>query len=75
MSRILVVDDDPAVLRGLKDNPTFESYDVLRASDAERAYRLALCEGVLDARAQHQTGVPQHDDITVLCARIGAMAS
>jgi CheY-like chemotaxis protein len=40
VSRILVVDDDPAVLRGLKDNLTFESYDVLTASDAERAYRL-----------------------------------
>ena len=40
MSRILVVDDDPAVLRGLRDNLTFESYDVLTASDAERAYRL-----------------------------------
>ena len=40
MSLILVVDDDPAVLRGLKDNLTFESYDVLTASDAERAYRL-----------------------------------
>jgi serine phosphatase RsbU (regulator of sigma subunit) len=40
MSRILVVEDDPAVLRGLKDNLTFESYDVLTASDAERAYRI-----------------------------------
>jgi DNA-binding response OmpR family regulator len=40
VSRILVVEDDPAVLRGLKDNLTFESYDVLTASDAERAYRL-----------------------------------
>jgi serine phosphatase RsbU (regulator of sigma subunit) len=40
VSRILVVDDDPAVLRGLRDNLTFESYDVLTASDAERAYRL-----------------------------------
>ena len=40
MSRILVVEDDPAVLRGLKDNLTFESYDVLTASDAERAYRM-----------------------------------
>jgi serine phosphatase RsbU (regulator of sigma subunit) len=40
VSRILVVEDDPAVLRGLRDNLTFESYDVLTASDAERAYRL-----------------------------------
>ena len=40
MSRILIVEDDPAVLRGLRDNLSFESYDVLTASDAERAYRL-----------------------------------
>jgi serine phosphatase RsbU (regulator of sigma subunit) len=40
MSRILVVEDDPAVLRGLRDNLTFESYEVLTASDAERAYRM-----------------------------------
>ena len=40
MSRILVVEDDPAVLRGLRDNLIFESYDVLTASNAERAYRL-----------------------------------
>ena len=40
MSRILIVEDDPAVLRGLKDNLTFESYDVLTASDGEHAYRL-----------------------------------
>ena len=40
MNRILVIEDDPAVLRGLRDNLTFESYDVLTASDAERGYRL-----------------------------------
>jgi sigma-B regulation protein RsbU (phosphoserine phosphatase) len=44
VSRILVVEDDPAVLRGLKDNLIFESYDVLTASDAERAYRLIYDE-------------------------------
>jgi serine phosphatase RsbU (regulator of sigma subunit) len=40
VSRILIVEDDPAVLRGLRDNLSFESYDVLTASDAERAYKL-----------------------------------
>ena len=40
MNRILVVEDDAAVLRGLKDNLAFESYDVLTASDAEGAYHL-----------------------------------
>jgi len=40
MSRILVVEDDPAILRGLTDNLTFDSYDVLAASDGETGYRL-----------------------------------
>ena len=40
MSRILVVEDDPAGLRGLRDNLRFESYEVLTAPDAERAYRM-----------------------------------
>jgi serine phosphatase RsbU (regulator of sigma subunit) len=40
MNRILVVEDDPAVLRGLRDNLAFESYDVLTATTAERAYQL-----------------------------------
>ena len=41
MSRILVVEDDAAILRGLADNLKFESYDVLAAADGEMAYRLA----------------------------------
>jgi len=40
MSRILVVEDDPAILRGLADNLTFESHEVLTAGDGEAAYRL-----------------------------------
>lgn len=40
MSRILVVEDDPAILRGLADNLKFESYEVLTAGDGEAAYRL-----------------------------------
>jgi two-component system response regulator VicR len=35
-----VVEDDPAILRGLADNLKFESYDVLTASDGEAACRL-----------------------------------
>jgi len=40
VSRILVVEDDPAILRGLADNLAFESYEVLTASDGEVACRL-----------------------------------
>jgi DNA-binding response OmpR family regulator len=37
MSRILVVEDDPAILRGLADNLRFEGYDVVTATDGEHA--------------------------------------
>jgi DNA-binding response OmpR family regulator len=40
MSRILVVEDDPAILRGLADNLAFESHEVLTASDGETACSL-----------------------------------
>ena len=40
MSRVLVVEDDPAILRGLADNLRGESYDVVTAMDGETGYRL-----------------------------------
>ncbi len=40
MSRILVIEDDPAILRGLVDNLKFESHDVVSAADGETGYRL-----------------------------------
>jgi len=41
MSRILVIEDDAAILRGLKDNFVAESYEVLTAEDGEEGYRQA----------------------------------
>jgi DNA-binding response OmpR family regulator len=43
MSRILIVEDDPAILCGLRDNLEFESHQVLTASDGDAAYK-AVCE-------------------------------
>lgn len=40
MSRILVVEDDPAILRGVRDNLQYESHEVLTATDGEAGYRL-----------------------------------
>lgn len=40
MSRILVVEDDPAILRGLVDNLKFDSHEVMAATDGEAADRL-----------------------------------
>ena len=40
MSRILVIEDDKAILRGLEDNLKFESYEVITAADGEAAYKL-----------------------------------
>jgi DNA-binding response OmpR family regulator len=40
VSRILVVEDEPAILRGLADNLKRELHDVLTAADGETAYQL-----------------------------------
>lgn len=40
MKRILIVEDDVAILRGLKDNLEYESYEVLTATDGEQGYCL-----------------------------------
>lgn len=40
MSRILVVEDEPAILRGLADSLKRESYEVHTAADGEAGYRL-----------------------------------
>jgi DNA-binding response OmpR family regulator len=40
VKRILVVEDDLAILRGLKDNLEFESYEVLTAADGALGYAL-----------------------------------
>jgi len=40
VTRALIVEDDPAILRGLKDNLVLETYEVLTASDGETGYRL-----------------------------------
>jgi sigma-B regulation protein RsbU (phosphoserine phosphatase) len=43
MSRILIVEDDPAILSGLRDNLEFESHQVFTEADGEAGYR-TLCE-------------------------------
>jgi len=43
MSTILVVEDEPAILRGLVDNLKYEEYEVITAGDGETGYRL-MCE-------------------------------
>ncbi len=44
MKRILVIEDDLAILRGLKDNLEFEAYEVLTAEDGERGYAVLRAE-------------------------------
>jgi two-component system response regulator HydG len=43
-TRVLVVDDEPAMLLTLCANLELEGFEVLQASDAERALELAKCE-------------------------------
>ena len=42
MSLVLIVEDDPAILRGLDYNLRLDRYEVLTASDGETGYRLAM---------------------------------
>ncbi|NLF31008.1 MAG: response regulator transcription factor [Planctomycetes bacterium] len=39
---ILIIEDDPTMLRGLKDNFQFEGYNVAAAADGERGLQAAL---------------------------------
>lgn len=39
MTKILVIEDDPAILRGIADNLEFEGYEVHTAADGETGYR------------------------------------
>jgi DNA-binding response OmpR family regulator len=40
MSKVLIVEDDPAILQILADNLKFERYEVLTATDGETAYQI-----------------------------------
>ena len=46
MPRILIVDDEPEMVRGLEDNLRFEGYQTLSATDGRRGLALALSEAV-----------------------------
>lgn len=39
MTKVLVVEDDPGILRTVADNLRFEQYEVVTATDGESAYR------------------------------------
>ncbi len=45
MPRILVIDDEPEMVRGLEDNFRFEGYQTLSATDGAEGLALALREG------------------------------
>jgi two-component system alkaline phosphatase synthesis response regulator PhoP len=45
MARILVIDDEPEMVRGLEDNLRFEGYQTVSATDGAAGLALALREG------------------------------
>lgn len=61
MTKVLIVEDDPAILRGLADNLRFEKYDVLTATDGETGYTLQRKENpdliVLDLMLPRMSGL------------------
>jgi len=44
MPRILIVDDEPEMVRGLEDNLRYEGYQTVAAPDGRRGLALALSE-------------------------------
>ena len=42
METVLIIEDDPTLARGLKDNFSFQGYNVLLASDGEKGLALAV---------------------------------
>jgi DNA-binding response OmpR family regulator len=61
MSKVLVVEDDPGILRTVADNLRFEQYDVITATDGETAYVLHHSEQpdliVLDLMLPRMSGL------------------
>lgn len=60
MPRILIIDDEPQMVRGLADNLRFEGYDTLAAENGEEGLALALREApdliVLDVMMPELSG-------------------
>ncbi len=42
METVLIIEDDAALSRGLKDNFSFQGYNVLLAADGEKGLSLAI---------------------------------
>jgi two-component system alkaline phosphatase synthesis response regulator PhoP len=61
MTKVLVVEDDPGILRTVADNLRFDNYDVLTAMDGETAYALQQSEQadliVLDLMLPRMSGL------------------
>jgi DNA-binding response OmpR family regulator len=59
-ARVLVIEDDPALLRGLADNLRCESYEVLTASDGQQGLHSVLEDRpdlvILDLMLPHLSG-------------------
>ena len=60
MPRILIVDDEPEIVRGLEDNLRFEGYETVSATNGRDGLSLALREApdlvVLDVAMPHLSG-------------------
>jgi DNA-binding response OmpR family regulator len=61
MTKVLVVEDDPGILRTVADNLRFEHYEVVTATDGETAYALRQAERpdliVLDLMLPRMSGL------------------
>lgn len=46
MARILIIEDEPEMARGLRDNFEFDGHEVIAAADGEEGLRMALVPGI-----------------------------
>jgi len=61
MKKILIIEDDAAILKGLTESLTAENYSVISSSDGEEGYRKALKEKIdmiiLDLMLPNKNGI------------------
>ena len=61
MKRILIIEDDPAILVGLEDSLKEEHYEVLTANDGELGYQMGQKENldliILDLMLPKKNGI------------------
>jgi len=61
MKKILIIEDDPAILKGLEESLASENYEIVSSSDGEKGFLLGKKENIdliiLDIMLPHKNGI------------------